>query len=131
MTDKLKLCEWRQVTLGDIGKWQGGGTPSKSNESFWADGTIPWVSPKDMKTLRIDAAQDRITEDAVRNSSAKLIPAHSVAVVTRSGILERTLPVAILQVEAAVNQDLKVVTPQEGIDPHSLLTTCAASSETF
>jgi type I restriction enzyme S subunit len=117
VTEIPKTRNWETITLSDIGTWRGGGTPSKSNDSFWTNGTIPWVSPKDMKTLRIDSAQDLITEEAVQKSSAKMIPAQSVAVVTRSGILERTLPVAIIEVEAAVNQDLKVVTPKEGIDP--------------
>jgi type I restriction enzyme S subunit len=103
-------------TLSELGVWRGGGTPSKSNSLYWSDGTIPWVSPKDMKVFRIHSTKDLITEEAVRNSSATILPAQSVAVVTRSGILERTLPVAVVEVAAAVNQDLKVLTPREGID---------------
>lgn len=108
---------WTRSTLADLGVWRGGGTPSKQNSSYWTDGTIPWVSPKDMKVLRITSTQDTITEAAIRNSSATLLPASSVAVVTRSGILERTLPVAVIEVVAAVNQDLKVLIPKAEIDP--------------
>ena len=52
---------WVETTLGDLGVWRGGGTPSKSQEEFWRDGTIPWVSPKDMKYDFIDKTEDHIT----------------------------------------------------------------------
>ena len=44
--------------------FRGGGTPSKGNAAYW-DGTIPWVSPKDMKYEIIHNAADHITERAV------------------------------------------------------------------
>src|SRR6056297_870833 len=108
---------WVAATLGDLGEWKGGGTPSKSNSSFWTDGNVPWISPKDMKQFYLDKAEDQITQDAVRNSSAQLFPPNSVLVVTRSGILERILPGAINRVPVATNQDLKTLLPVEGIDP--------------
>ncbi len=107
---------WVDASLNDLGEWKGGGTPSKSNKSFWTGGIIPWVSPKDMKRFYLDDADDKITKDAVKNSSAQLFPADSVLVVTRSGILERTLPVAINRVPVATNQDLKTLIPAMGID---------------
>lgn len=106
---------WRRTQLGQIGRWFGGGTPSKANPSFWTDGNIPWVSPKDMKTERIADAQDHITADAVANSATSLVAKDSVLVVVRSGILKHTLPVAITECEVALNQDLKAVTPDEGV----------------
>ena len=107
---------WTDATLDDLGEWKGGGTPSKSNSAFWRDGNVPWVSPKDMKRFYLDDAEDRITHDAVKNSSAQLLPADSVLVVTRSGILQRILPVAINRVPVATNQDLKTLIPIDGID---------------
>ena len=61
---------WKLVPLGDLGRWSGGGTPSKSKKQFWDGGTIPWVSPKDMKTLVIRDSEDYITEEAVLTSIA-------------------------------------------------------------
>ena len=104
------------MTLKDLGTWRGGGTPSKANPAFWTNGTVPWISPKDMKVLRITDSQDKITEAAVVGSATTRIPAHSVAVVTRSGILERTLPVSIVEVDATINQDLKALTPSPNVD---------------
>lgn len=111
---------WAMARLSEAGDWRGGGTPSKSKASYWQGGTIPWVSPKDMKVLRIRDAEDHITEAALTNSAAQRIPAGSVLVVIRSGILEHTLPVAVTDVEIAVNQDLKCLTPHEGFLPSYL-----------
>lgn len=37
---------WAWARLGELGKWTGGGTPSKAVEKYWQQGTVPWVSPK-------------------------------------------------------------------------------------
>jgi len=103
--------KWRKVSLAQLGKWCGGGTPSKSNPKFWTNGKIPWVSPKDMKVPVIVDAEDHITKEAVENSATNLLPKGSVLVVTRSGILQHTLPVAVCAREVAINQDLKALQP--------------------
>ena len=108
---------WADCKLRELGRWSGGGTPSKSNSAFWTGGTIPWVSPKDMKADHIQGAEDRITEAAVRSSAAKHIPVGSILMVTRSGILSHTFPVAINDCEVTVNQDLKTLSPTDGVDP--------------
>ncbi len=108
---------WTIASLKDLGKWSGGGTPSKSKLHYWESGTIPWVSPKDMKTERIIDSEDHITELAISESTANLIPDGSVLIVTRSGILRHTLPVAVTTIPVTVNQDLKALTPKQGILP--------------
>jgi type I restriction enzyme S subunit len=106
--------------LKSVGLWVGGGTPSKAESRFWRNGKIPWVSPKDMKVSTLHGAEDYITEEAVRESSTKIVAANSVLLVTRSGILQRTLPVAVNALPVAVNQDLKAITPRAGVDPQYL-----------
>ena len=86
-----------------IGVWVGGGTPSKEKEQFWTDGTIPWVSPKDMKTLRIIDTEDHLSVSALEETVLKLCPVGTVLIVVRFGILERTLPVAIAQTPVTMN----------------------------
>ncbi|PYF10729.1 type I restriction enzyme S subunit [Rhodobacter viridis] len=105
---------WEKAKFADFGTWIGGGTPSKANSDFW-NGDIPWISPKDMKSKIIRAAIDGITEDAIDNSAAKLVPAGSVLMVIRSGILAHTLPIAITAMDSALNQDLKALTLPDGI----------------
>ncbi len=107
---------WVETTLGDLGRWQGGGTPDKSNASYWAAGNIPWVSPKDMKRFLISEAEDLITEAALAASSTNLIPEGSTLIVTRSGILKHTLPVALTGAPVAINQDIKALTPSSELD---------------
>nr|P10485.2 RecName: Full=Type I restriction enzyme EcoR124I/EcoR124II specificity subunit; Short=S protein; AltName: Full=Type I restriction enzyme EcoR124/EcoR124/3 specificity subunit; AltName: Full=Type I specificity subunit S.EcoR124II; Short=S.EcoR124II; AltName: Full=Type-1 restriction enzyme EcoR124I/EcoR124II specificity subunit [Escherichia coli]7BST_A Chain A, Type-1 restriction enzyme EcoR124II specificity protein [Escherichia coli]7BTO_I Chain I, Type-1 restriction enzyme EcoR124II specificit len=105
--------EWK--TLGEIGKWYGGGTPSKNKIEFWENGSIPWISPKDMGRTLVDSSEDYITEEAVLHSSTKLIPANSIAIVVRSSILDKVLPSALIKVPATLNQDMKAVIPHENI----------------
>jgi type I restriction enzyme S subunit len=113
--DDVLPSGWAWTSLKEVGTWRGGGTPSKAIPEFWENGTIHWVSPKDMKRLLIDSAQDQITVEAVKESAANLIPKDSVLMVTRSGILEHTFPVAVNVIEVAVNQDLKALTPHDGV----------------
>lgn len=107
----------QRESLGNLGDWCGGGTPSKAVPGYWAGGEIPWVSPKDMKTDVISDAADHITAMAVNNSATHLLPKGAVLVVTRSGILRHTLPVAITTAAVAINQDLKALQPSDNFDP--------------
>ena len=92
----------------------GGGTPSKSHPEYFT-GSIPWVSPKDMKFSVISDSIDHITEEAIAHSTTNLVPANSVLMVIRSGILKHTLPVAINSVPVTINQDMKAFVPNEAI----------------
>lgn len=102
---------WKLMKLKDLGEWRGGGTPSKSVRTYWENGNIMWVSPKDMKSRKIQETQDKITVEAVKNSSTKIVPKGSVLFVVRSGILRRTLPIAITTCEVTVNQDIQAFVP--------------------
>jgi type I restriction enzyme S subunit len=119
---------WRWERLGALGTWTGGGTPSKGNDAFWTNGTIPWISPKDMKSDFVGEVGDKITSEAVVASAAKLIPAGSVLCVMRSGILEHTFPVAISERDVTVNQDLRALTPNGEILPRYLMFYLRASN---
>jgi type I restriction enzyme S subunit len=103
--------------LRDLGDWSGGTTPSKANPAYWTDGTIPWVSPKDMKVDEITSSEDRVSEAALKEHRVSLVAEGSVLVVTRSGILSHTLPVAVTKTAVTINQDLKALTPKPGVLP--------------
>jgi len=103
---------WLCVPLGKLGEWSGGGTPSKSRPDFWK-GDIPWVSPKDMKSLQIADAQDHISEEAVVGSSVRIIPGGSLLMVVRGMILARSFPVAVTTCPVTINQDMKALLPLE------------------
>lgn len=106
--------------LRDLCVFKHGGTPSKSNPSFWA-GDIPWVSPKDMKQAVIDSATDYIAAEAVAGSATSIVPSGSILAVVRSGILAHSFPIAQVAKPLAFNQDIKAVIPvSEAVDPHYL-----------
>ena len=118
---------WANVDL--IAKIVGGGTPSKEYPDYWVDGTIPWVSPKDMKVSKISDSTDHITELALEKTSVKMIPGGSVLVVTRSGILAHTFPVAVTTKSVTVNQDIKAFVTNQGIAAEYLALVLRAFSQ--
>ncbi|RHQ55885.1 restriction endonuclease subunit S, partial [Firmicutes bacterium AF25-13AC] len=109
--------EFAWKTLGQLGKWSGGKTPSMAENSYWEGGTIPWISSKDMKSSTLLDTEDHITEKAIREISMTVYPRNSIAVVTRSGILKHTFPVAYVPFETTINQDIKMLVVDEGILP--------------
>lgn len=109
-------ASWIYAPLGELGTWRGGGTPNKARQEFWSGGAIPWFSPKDMKSFRLQASEDQITDAALESSSVDLFPPNTVLMVVRSGILEHTFPVAVASVVGTMNQDLKGLTPPQEID---------------
>jgi len=107
--------------LGDLVSLKGGGTPSKSNPMYWV-GSIPWISPKDMKVRELYDSEDHISESATQETSAKLLDPNCVLIVVRGMILAHTVPAATLRVPAAINQDMKAMLPSEEILPDYLCT---------
>lgn len=110
---------WEVRPLGTVIVFAGGGTPSKGVARYWI-GDIPWVSPKDVKLDVIYDSEDHVNLEAVENSATKLLPRDSILVVTRSGILARTVPIAIAGRDLTVNQDLKALLPSKKCDPKFL-----------
>ena len=101
------LFSW--IPLRELGVWSGGGTPSKSRADYWDEGNIPWITPKDMRSSKIQNSMMNVTDRAVRESNVKLIEAPSIALVVRSSILQHTFPIAQIDVDATFNQDMKAL----------------------
>ena len=70
---------WVWTTLGEVGTWQSGGTPSRSNKTYYG-GNIPWLKTGDLNDGLISDIPESITEEAVANSSAKINPTGSVLI---------------------------------------------------
>ena len=125
----VSMDSWEEMALKDCGKWNGGGTPSMQHPEYWEDGDILWISSKDMKSDEIEDTMMYVNMVGVENSSAKYIEEPSLLFVTRSGILRRTLPIAMVKQPFTVNQDLKVLTPRQGIDLAYLFWVCKAHEQ--
>ncbi len=110
---------WSRTVLGHAVGYRSGATPSKDDVSFW-DGSIPWVSPKDMKVFRIADAEDHVSERAVRATALRVLPPGCVLMVTRGMILDHTVPIALATAPLTINQDMKALLPRRGVNPHFL-----------
>ena len=101
---------WDSASLPELCEIGGGATPSKAKSAYWGEG-IPWVSPKDMKVDHIFDTQDHVTELALSETRLPRIKPRSLLVVVRGMILLHSFPVATTQIEVAINQDMKSLTP--------------------
>ena len=111
--------EWKVVALADAGQWLSGGTPSKARPELW-QGTLPWVSPKDMKVARVAEAEDHVAEDALDHGT-RAVEAGTLLMVVRGMILAHSFPVALTTRRVAFNQDIKALVPTSSFDPSYLL----------
>lgn len=111
----------KTVALGDLVDFYSGGTPSKAKPELW-DGDVPWFSAKDMKKARLADSADHISDAVFSSTPLRKLPAGTVALVVRGMILAHTVPIAILDVESAINQDLKALIPRQEINGSYLAT---------
>lgn len=111
---------WPTRSLGELVAFVSGGTPSKAREDFWI-GDLPWVSPKDMKTIALYDATDHLNQVVLAETNLKLIPVGSVLIVVRGMILIHTVPVAHARVPLTINQDMKALVPRPSIDSSYLV----------
>lgn len=97
-----------RIKLNYLFEFKSGGTPSKQVKEFFT-GKIPWVTTIALNKLFIDQndANELITEDAIKKSSTKLIPANSLLFGTRVGIGK----LAINKVPMCTNQDIAALIP--------------------
>ena len=95
---------WAWARLSSFGVFSSGKTPSMSNPQFW-NGSIPWVTSKDMKRPVITDSEMHISESAA--STMQLYSAGTLLLVARSGILKRLLPLCKLGIDSTTNQDIK------------------------
>lgn len=95
--------EWELLEINDLADdFQSGGTPKTNVQEYW-DGNIPWIQSSDLETncLFEIKVQKSISEKGLKNSSAKIIPKDSIAVVTRVGVGK----LVVMRHEYATSQD--------------------------
>lgn len=91
---------WCWRTLGDIGTWQAGGTPSRTHKEYYG-GNIPWLKTGDLNDGIITSIPEYITEEGLNNSSAKLNPTGSVLIAMYGATIGK---IGILGMPATTNQ---------------------------
>lgn len=105
---------WRLGTIEDIAKVTSGGTPSRNNDSYW-NGQIPWVTTSEVKFGVITDTEQKITQEGLDNSSAKLFPKDTI-LIAMYGQGKTRGQVAKLDIEASTNQACAALLLAKGYD---------------
>ena len=107
--------DWEQRKLGEVANIVGGGTPSTSNEKYW-DGNIDWYAPAEIgEQIYAFWSIRKITEEGLKHSSAKLLPAFKTVLFTsRAGIGN----MAVLQKDGATNQGFQSIVCNDCLVPY-------------
>lgn len=88
MTIDWLKAGWPIVRIRDIGRLHGGGTPSRKRSEFF-QGSIPWITGQDIPeshVAEISTARDYITDEAIKESATRVVPAGAVLVTTRVSV---------------------------------------------
>ena len=110
------MAEWIECKISDIGTVVGGATPSTKKPENYENGTIAWITPKDLSTFSgryIQSGERNITETGLKSCSTQLLPKNTVLFSSRAPIGY----MAIAANDICTNQGFKSVIPNEKIDP--------------
>lgn len=105
---------WIKTTLGEVAQISSGGTPDRSNPSYWG-GDIPWVTTGEIRFNTITDSAEKITEAGLKNSSAKIFSAGTL-LMAMYGQGKTRGQVAKLGIAAATNQACASIEPAEACD---------------
>lgn len=105
-----------KVKLGDIFEIGSGGTPSKSHPEYYG-GDIPWVKTGDLKSEYLYEVEDFITEEGLKNSSAKLYEPDTVLIAMYGATIGAT---SILKMDACINQACAAFKKNDKVIPEYL-----------
>lgn len=98
------------VPLGEVIKTTSGGTPSREVNDFYINGSINWVKSKELKGNFIFNTEEKITNEALVNSSAKLLPPYTILIAMYGATVGE---IGILGNEATCNQAICALIPNE------------------
>lgn len=94
--------DWLTTTIGDVSRVTSGGTPSRTNSAYWG-GHIPWVTTSLIDFGTILHAEEFITDEGLKNSSAKLFPKGTLLIALYGQGVTRG-KVSLLGIDATTNQ---------------------------
>lgn len=103
---------WFWTSMGYIGRWGSGGTPSRSHDEYYG-GDIPWIKTGELKNCVVYDTEEKITPIALEKSSAKLFPINTVMIAMYGATIGQT---GIMGVEATTNQACACVSPYEFVN---------------
>ena len=103
-------ANWETVKLNDIATIQSGGTPSKSDNSYWENGKIPWVGSTVCKDDYVNETSKFITEKGLKNSSSKIFKKGTTLIALVGATIGKT---GFLTFDCATNQNIAGLYPKD------------------
>ena len=73
-------AKWKWVQAGYLGDWKSGQTPSRTNQLFWSQGTIPWLKSGEITDGLISNIEEKVTELAVQDLNLRVNPPEAVVI---------------------------------------------------
>ncbi|MEA4810057.1 restriction endonuclease subunit S [Macellibacteroides fermentans] len=92
---------WIECTLGNIGSWSSGATPSRSNKMYYTNGTVNWLKTGDLNDSYVDCISEKITDLALKECSVRLNPKDSVLIAMYGSTIGK---IGILTTPSTTNQ---------------------------
>ena len=118
---------WCWATLGSIGKWQSGATPSRIRKDYYG-GDIPWLKTGDLNDWYITDIPEYITQQALNETSVKLNPAGSILIAMYGATIGK---IGILTMPATTNQACCACISHNGIEQMYLFYYLLSHKEEF
>ena len=110
--------DWELRSIGSITDVFAGGTPSTQVDSYWG-GEIRWMNSGELNLRKVFEVENRITEEGLKNSSARLIPKNCV-LIGLAGQGKTRGTVALNRVELTTNQSVAAIYPSKDFVPEYL-----------
>lgn len=104
------LRPWTTVRLDDFCATSSGGTPSRDNPAYYENGTIPWVKSGELSQKIVTETGEKITAEALANSSAKMVKKGAILVAMYGATVGQ---IAVLGIAAATNQAVCAIEPDQ------------------
>ncbi len=118
---------WLWTRLGNVARWGSGGTPSRKTPQYY-DGSIPWIKSGELNDDYVFDSEEKITEEAIKKSSAKLYPPNTVVIAMYGATIGKT---AILGVQATTNQACACAVCRDFLDYRFLFNYARSQKDAF
>lgn len=121
--------DWEMVELGEVCEVKSGGTPSRQIESYW-NGNIPWVGSTVCKDSYVNSAEEFITDEGLKNSSAKLFEEGTTLIALVGATIGKT---GFLTFKSTTNQNIAGLIPKDetNLDKKYLYFACQSIFNNF
>jgi type I restriction enzyme S subunit len=108
---------WKKIKIGDVFEIKTGATPSRKENKYWDNGTIPWIKTTELKEIVINNSEEYITEEGFNKTSVNLLPKNTILIAMYGQGKTRGMT-GKLGIEATTNQACAAIlpNPKENMD---------------